>query len=379
MKTKLSNTIPASRVLLCLVSIFLCYTLSKAQGDSSKVGSPARVKVYGLTTHYGSIFAHSEAVQNTAGSNPIGLEFSYTFQRRDKSVVDLCNCYPRQGFVFSYFDFDSKILGKGFKAGWLLEPTYRLGKKWQLGVKGIAGLAYMTNPFDSIKNPTNQSYSTAFSAYLLVGLQVSYPISQHWRVQAGGNFGHTSNGGMRQPNKGVNFPTASVGVLYAPNPQPYYAGSRNREKNWQNKPWRKDIQLFGTGKRAVNEEGVGTRHVIAGLAFLGSKQVAQTNAITLGAEGYYDGFSDAAMERDSIVNKSAFRIGLMAGHEFLLGRFIFSQQLGIYVFKPAPFDRTWFHRWGLLYKVSNHTWAGINLKAHLQVADFIDFRFVYSL
>jgi hypothetical protein len=237
----------------------------------------------------------------------------------------------------------------------------------------------MTNPFDSVKNPTNQSYSTALSAYLLVGLQLSYPINEKWRIQVGGNFGHTSNGGMRQPNKGVNFPTTSFGVLYAPNPQPYYLGTRNREKTWKGKPWRKDIQGFGTGKRSVSEEGVGTRYLIAGLAFVGSKQVALTNALTLGVEGYYDGFSDAAMKRDSIENKSAFRFAFMGGHEFLLGRFIFSQQLGIYVFKPAPSDKTWFHRWGLLYKIGNYTWAGINLKAHLQVADFIDFRFVYSL
>jgi hypothetical protein len=362
------------------LSVFVLVHPAFAQTDT--IGYEIKkqsVKEFGATFHYGSIFAHSEAVQNTAGSNPVGVELSYTWQRRDKGVVDLCNCFPRQGIVLSYFNFDTEILGRGYMAGWMLEPTYRLGNKLQLGIKGIAGLTYMTNPFDSVKNPTNQSYSTAISAYLLVGLNLSYPIGEKWRLQAGGNFGHTSNGGMRQPNKGVNFPTGSIGILYAPNPVDFYKGTRDNEKTWKGKPWRKDLQLFGTGKRSANQDGVGTRQPIAGLTVLGSKQVARTNALTVGMEGYYDGFNANRMEADTILNTSPMRIGLMGGHEFLLGRFIFSQQLGVYLYKPAPYDKSWFHRWGLLYGVNKHFWAGINLKAHVHVADFIDFRVAYSL
>jgi hypothetical protein len=362
------------------LSVLLLVQPVLAQVDTTAPGNHRNtVKEFGATFHYGSVFAHSEAVQNTAGANPMGVELSYTWQRRDKGVVDLCNCYPRQGVVISYFNFDTEILGSGYMAGWMLEPTYRLGDKLQLGIKGIAGLTYMTNPFDSINNPTNQSYSTAISAYLLVGLNFSYPLGDKWRIQAGANFGHTSNGGMRQPNKGVNFPTGSIGLLYAPQPLDYYKGARSNEKSWKGKPWRKDLQLFGTGKRSANADGVGTRQPIVGLTMLGSKQVARTNALTVGVEGYYDGFSATRMEADTIVNKSAVRIGLMGGHEFLLGRFIFSQQLGVYLYKPAPYDKGWFHRWGLLYGINKRFWAGINLKAHVHVADFIDFRLAYSL
>jgi hypothetical protein len=374
-----------NRIVTCIkmgcfwLSGFFFHTPLFAQEDSSGLVYPkVTVKEYAATLHYGSIFAHSEIVQNTAGAHPRGIELSYTWQRRDKGVVDLCNCYPRQGVVVSYFDFDTEILGRGYMAGWMLEPTYRLGSRLQLGIKGIAGLTFMTNPFDSIKNPTNQSYSTDISAWLLVGLNFSYPISKNWRMQAGANFGHTSNGGMRQPNKGVNFPTASFGMLYAPEPATFYKGQRSQDKYWKGQPWRKDIAVFGTGKRSANADGIGTRQPILGFATVASKQIANTNAITVGAEVYSDGYSKSRMEADSIFNTSAVRAALMGGHEFLLGRFIFSQQLGVYVYKPAPYDKTWFHRWGLLYGINKHFWAGINLKAHAHVADFIDFRLVYS-
>jgi hypothetical protein len=340
----------------------------------------AKISVAGFSfgAHYGSVFAHSEEVQNTAGANPRGIELAFTKQRRDKGVVDLCNCYPRQGIVASYFNFDNEILGEGAMAGWMLEPTYRLGNKLQLGIRGVAGFIWMSNPFDSVKNPGNQSYSTDISAWLVVGASLSYPITEKWRVQLGANFEHTSNGGMKQPNKGVNYPTASLHLQYNPNPQPYYKGARNADRYWKGQPWRKDIGVFGTGKRAVNEAGVGTRKPIVGIVALGSKQVGRINGLTVGLEGYYDGYNAQRMETDTVGMKSAVRIGLMGGHEFLLGRFIFSQQLGVYLYKPAPYDKAWFHRWGIMTKINRHLWAGFNLKAHLQVADFVDVRLVYN-
>lgn len=346
--------------------------------DTLQPAGKVLVTGFSFGAHYGSVFAHSEAVQNTAGANPRGIELSYTRQRRDKGPVDLCNCYPRQGVVVSYFNFDNAILGQGVMAGWMLEPTYRLGNKLQLGIKGVAGLAWMNSPFDSANNPGNQSYSTAISAWLVVGASLSYPLGNKWRLQFGGNFEHTSNGGMKQPNKGVNFPTASLHLQYMPDPQPYFSGPRSAGKLWKGEPWRKDIGIFATGKRSVNEAGLGTREPILGILALASKQVGRINALTAGIEAYYDGFSAQRMKTDSLPDSNAGRVGLMGGHEFLLGKFIFSQQLGIYLYKPAPYDQDWFHRWGLLYKIHSHFWAGINLKAHLQVADFVDARIIYS-
>lgn len=346
--------------------------------DTVKLNPRSSVKGFSLGVHYGSVFAHSEEVQNTAGANPIGIELAYTWQRRDKQAVDLCNCYPRQGIVASYFNFDNEILGQGIMAGWMLEPTYRLGSKLQLGIRGVAGLAWMSNPYDPLTNPGNQSYSTAVSAWLVLGAGLSYPINEKWRIQFGANFEHTSNGGMRQPNKGVNFPTTSVQLHYTPDPVPYFRGSRNSEKFWKGNPWRKDVGIFGTGKRWVSSSGIGTRQPILGIYAGAGKQVGRINAITLGLEGYYDGYNAQRLKSDSIGEKSAARIGWMLGHEFLLGKFIFSQQAGLYLFKPVPYDRSWFHRWGLLYAVHKKVWAGFNLKAHLHVADFVDFRVIYS-
>lgn len=341
-----------------------------------KMGKVTSV-IWEAAVHRKSIFAHTEAVQNTAGARPVGIDLAYTWQRRDKDVVDLCNCYPRKGVILSYFDFNNEVLGRGAMAGWLLEPTYRLSNKLQMHVRGIAGAAWLSNPFDSIKNPTNQSYSTAISAWLAVGWGLSYPVGNKFRIKAMTNFEHASNGGMRQPNKGVNMPTFSLAIMHEPNPIPFYQGKRNKEKYWRGKPWQKEIGLMATAKRSVNENGSSTRRPILGLQAQAAKQVGHINAFQVGAELYHDGFNRARLDAEGLEDISAIRAGIMAGHRFLLGRFGFSQQVGIYLYNPSPYDGAWFHRWGVDYSVTKKIYAGVNLKAHLQVADFFDIRIGY--
>ena len=37
-------------------------------------------------------------------------------------------------------------------------------------------------------------------------------------LTASGNYNHISNGGLKQPNKGINYPTLALGLDYIPNP-----------------------------------------------------------------------------------------------------------------------------------------------------------------
>ena len=134
---------------------------------------------------------------------------------------------------------------------------------------------------------------------------------------------------------------------------------------------------YGIGKRWIGNDGNSKRLPVVGALAQFGKQVGLINHLNAGVEWSYDGTIDKKLKEDTI-SGSPHKLGLMGGHEFLLGRIIFSQQVGVYIFKNNPDTGNWFHRWGLLYKTGNHYWLGFNLKAHLHVADFIDLRLVYS-
>lgn len=370
------------RWVLCWLLLFLLPVLTgKAQQDTGlrTLSGPRKNNIFSVGTGFqrGFIFAHSPAVENTKGANPTGIELNFSWQRNDASIWNLCNCFPRTGLALAYYDYDTHILGSSFTAGYFLEPAYRLGEDVFFSFKVIAGLSYLTNPHDSLDNPGNQSYSTALSGYLSFGLGIWIRLNDHWWINGSINYQHESNGGLRQPNKGINWPTAGIAVSYRPHPAPYYTGIRTKGRHREDYSTRWDISMFSIAKRAIDENGKSRRLPIFGLGLQGSKQIGGIHALTAGTELFADLALRAQLKQDSI-KASHVRAGLLFGHEFLLGKFLFSQRIGISLFDQTPYFDKIYHRWGLHYRINEHLGTGINLQAHRHVADFIDVRFIYS-
>lgn len=192
------------------------------------------------------------------------------------------------------------------------------------------------------------------------------------------NYQHESNGGFKEPNKGINWPTAGLALSYQQKPRQYYTGIITKEKFWTNHSIRWDMGLFGMAKRALDENGNSSRLPLLGLSFHGSKQVGRLNALTAGTEIYRDEALRSKLKLDSI-KASPVKAGIMLGHEFILGKFLFSQRLGLYIFDKTPYYDQLFHRWGIHYRINRFFGTGFSLQAHRHVADFIDLRFIYSI
>lgn len=333
---------------------------------------------FGMGIQHGFIFAHTEEVQNTKGARPTGIEAILGWQRNDAAIFDLCHCYPRQGLLLAYYDYDVTLLGKSATAAYFLEPTYRISDRVLFSFKGSMGVSYLTNPFDSISNPGNQSYSTHLSIYLLVGVGTWVRLSEKWWVNPNINYQHISNGGSSQPNKGINWPTAGIALTYQPVSRPWYTGTRTTANNWRDYPTRYHISLLGTVRRGYDEAGDRERYGVMGLALQAGRQVGALSMLTLGAEVYHDEELKEKLRRDSL-NASPVKAGLLVGHEFLLGRFQFGQGLGVYVFDQTPYYDRIYHRWGLQYRISPRIFTGVSLLAHRHIAEFVDFRIGYTL
>ena len=370
------------QTLLTIVFFFGLFHNGRTQitPDSNRYDSQRQKRILSLTLglQHGFIFAHSPAVENTKGARPTGVEFILNWRKSDAQAWNLCNCFPANGLLLAYYDYDSEILGKSLTAAYSLEPAYRIGRRNLLYLRAVAGLSYLSNPYDSVKNPGNASYSSYVSGYLLLGLGLSFPLSEKWSANISANYQHESNGGLRQPNKGINWPTAGISFSYEPNPRALYRGTRNKDKYWKSYGPRWEIAAFGVARRIVDSNGKKLRLPLVGFSFLASKQVGTVNALTLGVEAFTDHTTKRAFKLDSIEG-SPIRAGVFFGHEFLLGKFLFSQRLGVYVFDESPYFDAIYHRWGIQYQSKKRWGFGFNLLAHKQVADFVDVRVIYSI
>ena len=327
--------------------------------------------VLGLRQHYGFIIIHSKDLRAIKNSYPIGTELNFNWYKIDQESWNLCNCYPKAGFLISFFDFNNrKILGYGYNLAGFVEAFFRAHKNTSFSFRTAAGLSIETNPYDTIYNPENFSYSVPVNIYSQLGLALHHKIKQKIRISLSVNYNHISNGGFKQPNKGINYPTISVGLDYMPKPIAFEY--RPKQKYQGIKQRRYDISYFSFPKKIIQYPEYFT---VFGIGSGASQQVGRMSAITLDAEYVWDGSLKYKMRNS---DKNYQRGALLLGHEFLMGRFIFNQKIGFYLYDQTKYNDPVYQRYGINYYITKPIFIGVHIKAHRHVADFIEIRLGWS-
>lgn len=361
-------------IRLALLGSCLFTSAVQAQQTDSLIRQPL---VWSIRTHYGMILPHSEEIRSISFSRPRGAEIEVSRQLLHRQYWQYCSCYPRVGISVGYFDFDNpQILGSARSVTAFVEPFMaapaRLSVSYRLG----AGVSYLNRVFHPINNPLNLFYSTPVSFNLLMNLSINYRLTPQLTLRAHGNFNHISNGGLKQPNKGINFPTAGIAIDYVPHRFnfPVFQKSDWREEHVSR--WQYRALFYTTAKTAErNDEN---RYWIFGAAADASRRVGRISALSAGMEVTADYSLREWLRRYKPERSHEFtRVGILAGHELLLGRFGFAQQLGIYVHAPYKAMHPVYQRYELTYKAPSGIFFGLNLKAHTRTADFMDVRAGY--
>jgi len=334
--------------------------------------------IVGLKAHYGFIIPHSKWVEPVSHTNPWGIEADICWHLRKKNYWNYCFCYPRTGISVYYSNFaNPDVLGSAIAIYPFIEPYIRAEKPLNFSIRFGIGPAIMTNVYDSISNPTNLMYGSTLSFIALLNFSINYRIDNKFMVRLTGNYNHISNGGLKEPNYGINFPTLNAGLDYSFTTTCF----EDREKDpgivLNPKKNRFDLIFLFSGKPIAH--GVDKRYAVFGFCGNYSRVLGRIFAITGGAEWVSDRSLRERIRIHNVVDESGEyidhnRAAILAGVDWLFGRFIFSQQMGIYVYNPYGARNPIYQRYGITFKISDHFLTGINLKAHANDADFMDMR-----
>lgn len=353
---------------------FLFILLIKNSSAQSTTAPEKKITHYTLSARptAGFVFAHDEQVSNTAGTNIAAFEIKLNRKRMDAEAKRYNPRYFNTGFSLAYFHFNKPFLGNGIFGSFFIEPYFINNNHFTFGPVAKIGLSFNSNPYHEQLNNENFSYSSYINPYLSLGLNATFRISKKFHLDAGINFNHISNGGIKHPNYGMNFPTASLGLEYDLN---IY-----KTEDVISSPafkWRFDVIPFTSYKSIASDK----KHFywLYGLALQANRKAGYYHAFNIGTEWVADLGRKKEFEISGRPNTDFNRIGLLAGHEFLFKNFNFSQQLGLFIYNKDPNLGLIYHRWGLNYKMNPHWMIGGNLSAHRLTADFLDIRLAYSI
>ncbi len=324
--------------------------------------------------HYGFIIPHYEELKEISGKKIWGFQLDISRLFISQKAWSNCNCYGRVGLSFNYFDYrNPDVLGHSYNLILFMEPYLNFKSRFRISIRGGMGLNYLDQVYDEESNPENLYYSSTISGVLSLIVYFNYLIQENYQVNLGFNYNHISNGGMKMPNKGMNFPTVSVGLDYILRPQDLYG--QEKYPGLKSKPLHYYGRLFWSLRTVEAQEDYDqvTKSMV-GLEGGIIKGISNINGLLGGTELSYDG-SYRELSNRLPGNYSPFVLSLHAGHVFAVGRFSFTQQMAFYVFHESPStSKSFFQRYGMFYNIGKLVSLGFSMKAHGHVAEHMDIR-----
>ncbi|MCG9880821.1 MAG: acyloxyacyl hydrolase [Bacteroidia bacterium] len=353
-----------------------------AQNTAAILAEPKQTKEVSYTISgtpiYAWVYAHDKAIKQYKGVTGIGFQIDLNRYRLDKKAMEFAGIRYNSGYSLQYLKFSNDDLGQVVNLSYFIEPFLIDKPSFSLRIRAAGGLNYGSNPWNAVSNPINYAYSWPFNGYLGFGVHTHFRLNEQQAMFANATYGHFSNGNTRNPNFGLNYPFVGIGFE-----QKLMQKTRPLGKVLlYPERWRFDIGILASNKSLPDYKHM--RFWSYGLMANVSYRTGNLHAWTIGIEAFKDESMKFALKHHNVyyVNTYDLRmLGLLAGHEFLFNRMIFSQQLGYYLHNEVPkeFIGNFYHRFGINYKLNKHLMLGLNLNSNMQKAYILDARLVFSL
>ncbi|EKB50465.1 acyloxyacyl hydrolase [Cecembia lonarensis] len=317
-----------------------------------------------LESSYGFIIPHSPELRPFAQNNPYGFNLNFQMMGLSEKKWSACNCFHYLGLQLSHYNFSNReILGTASSLSGTFEPSIWRHPKWTFSVLTGMGVTYLDRVFNEKNNPDNVFFSSNLSFLLFLTPRLAYTLNEQIEASISLSYNHISNGGQRQPNKGINFPMLGFGISY-------YL-KKDRLPQYFRLDLDKELSFFLEGglttRRSVEQEA---RRPTFSLVLGAVKPLSAINGIGGGIELNKDYSLSVNNSRLEALMPSPY-----IAHHFLFGRFDFSQRIGVYTQKPIGYvDNLFYQRYILKYRYFKNLSLGISLKAHGHVAENIDLR-----
>jgi len=359
--------------LLCL-SLFLLQTANAECQNSDELLNPISIAIRG---HYGFIIPHSKAIAEIANSNPWGIEADLAWHLMRERIWNYCYCYPRTGFSLNYLNFSfPEVLGHSVALYPYIEPYIRPQNRFSISFRFGMGPAWVNRIYNAETNPDNFFFSSYLSFIVVLNAAVNYRLSSRLTTRAAFNYNHISNGGLKQPNIGMNFPTLNAGFDYSFSEVSFPSRVKDTmqvlypDKSW----W--DIYILGMRKNVKNGEEKFYPIIGAGVYY--NYHILRILALNAGTEWISDFSMKEKIRREYINDPGSApdhnRGAILVGLNLLFGRVAFVHQWGIYYYTPYPARHKVYQRYGLNLRFTESLYMGINIKSHGHVADLMDAR-----
>lgn len=330
-------------------------------------------------THYGFILPHNKSMAFSIDRNFPGWELALNISCRPASGYGRLYNYPRTGIgFFSAVMHQNDVFGEVYALYPFInipinKKNYRSSINYQIGF----GFSYLTKIWDKEKNLKNIAIGTHENIYFNFGLDGRTILIQRLEATGGIGITHFSNGNIKKPNLGINYISASAGLIYKINSAPVLYTHPSLLPPLPD--WKYSAVLAG-GVRTymMAYEGLYPSYSVS---FDAVKNFSHKRNLGAGADIFYNTslgpyLDTLGLNRDQFTN--LMQGGIHGTHGLMYNRLEMIIQLGVYVYARHK-DKPLYSRFGIRYSIANRWLASLALKTHYATADVVEWGIGYSI
>ncbi len=383
-----------TKIFLCCVAIQVSYGQIKM--DSINM-SPGKVGLLRVTFQFGNIVNNGQAILNHIDENGYQIKRIQAFSAEygwqmlgKKDWHQICN-FPRAGIGVQFLHIANRDeLGHPISVYAFYDGNYFRKKNFSVTNRLSLGAALGTKKYDPADKLPSDIFSTNLNAFVELGVGMNIRLNNFIFLEPGIRLTHFSNGNMREPQKGLNIVSYSLGVV-------------SNMRSTVSEPVRKYIApclhrheilgYIGMAPRQVQfydkennnpYETFGLNFLMANLHLGYNYEISQRVKLGGGADLFYDGtngqvslLESGIPGMDVIAFKDKMKLSLFVGAESVIERLSILITLG-YVVAETKFACTspsFQQRLGFKYHFLNDVFAGINVRANkFRVAEAFEFN-----
>ena len=359
-------------VLFFLLFFFVQEGISQGDGPFS----------IGLTPKSGVLMAHRETMSHLVQDRSFAYELEFSRQDTSNDVWSQIFKYPSTGLSLTYCDYGNRdVLGTSFSIFRFAKfPLYQSEKLGFFDFRLGTGLSYITKKYHPYNNKKNIAIGSHINGF--VNFQLAW--AKHYNrffIGGGVDFSHISNASLKMPNQGLNTLTAfltggiNIGERTMYNGPEFNKDSIGTVRDFNK--WRFQF-VFGL-KQNIPGHYESRNFGIAALQGIYRKQLSPIWDAEFGVDLTYNEANRWFYEVEPVPIYEAFLVGAYSGLSLSMYKAQLYFGLGVYglnLINPAGWI---YDRIGVRFIANEHWDLSIGVKAHIGVADYLEWGLGYRL
>jgi hypothetical protein len=254
---------------------------------------------------------------------------------------------------------------------------------FRLGV----GLGYLTRKYDRYDNFENLAIGSHLNGAVNLLFEARFRLGKRFMAAGGLSWMHFSNGAIKQPNYGLNIPSANVAISYRLSREnPYLKKKLLPELFPFEFDGRRYLQLdlntaFGI-KDLQSTLGGGNKYAV--LAVFGNLlwPISYKSGLGFGFDLSYDGSDEKMLEIAGTVPKhqvNLVKTGITGSYELAFSRMAIMLNLGVNISGLYKHNGYVYEKLALRFGFTENLFGSLSLKAYYAKADYITFGVGYRI